>query len=222
MSPFEAQLGHRFANPALLGEALTHRSYGTPHNERLEFIGDSALNCVIACELFTRFPSLAEGELSRMRAALVSREPLMRAAQAIGLAAHLRLGEGEVRSGGRERPSILADAMEAIFGAVLVDAGFETAREVILRLLGPEIARMKVDSRTKDAKTELQEWLQARKLARPEYVVVEVLGAQHAQTFRVRCVIAERKLEVLGEGTSRRAAEQSAAQAALAQLKGSR
>jgi ribonuclease III len=216
----ELKLGHSFRNRALLLEALTHRSYGLPHNERLEFIGDSALNCVVACALFARFPKLAEGQLSRMRSVLVSRDPLTRVAAALGLAQHLRLGEGEVRSGGRERPSILADSTEALFGAVLLDAGFTKAEHVILTLLQGELAELTTHTDAKDAKTELQEWLQGRRLSRPEYVVVDVLGAQHAQTFRVRCAVPERKTEAVGEGNSRRTAEQAAAIAVLAQLKG--
>jgi ribonuclease-3 len=221
-TPLEAKLGHTFRHRALLSEALTHRSYGTPHNERLEFIGDSALNCVVACALFSRFPSLAEGQLSRMRASLVSREPLTRIAAQLGLAAYLRLGDGEERSGGRERPSILADATEALFGAVMVDDGFVKTQSVILSLLDGEMAELRVDTNAKDAKTELQEWLQARKLPRPEYTVLDVLGAQHAQTFRVQCAIAQRNVLAVGEGYSRRVAEQAAATAAFAQLKGGR
>lgn len=221
-SPIETKLGHVFANRGLLSEALTHRSFGTPHNERLEFIGDSALNCVVACALFAQFPTVAEGQLSRMRASLVSREPLTRIAASLEIASYLHLGDGEERSGGRERPSILADATEALFGAVLVDAGFGKAEEVILALIREELSALRVDTSTKDAKTELQEWLQARHLSRPDYSVLAVLGAQHAQTFRVQCAVIERNLTVVGEGHSRRVAEQMAATAALARLKGGR
>ncbi len=214
----EDRLGHTFQSPRLLTEALTHRSFGTPHNERLEFIGDSALNCVVACALFAKFPSLAEGQLSRMRASLVSREPLTRIAAALDLARFLKLGDGEIRSGGRERPSILADATEALFGAVLCDAGFEATRNVIEALYADEFAALTADTSAKDAKTELQEWLQARKLSRPTYAVDAITGAQHAQMFRVKCVIESRGVSGVGEGASRRIAEQVAAAAVLTQL----
>ena len=211
----EAKIGHRFGNQKLLLEALTHRSFGTPHNERLEFIGDSALNCTIALALFSRFPTAAEGQLSRLRASIVSRDPLARVASELNLGAALKLGDGEVRSGGRERESILADAMEAVFGAIVMDAGFEAARAVIARLFEGDMAALTVESNVKDAKTALQEWLQGRKLDRPEYTVSEIMGAQHAQLFRVTCRIATRGVEGVGEGVSRRAAEQVAAQRAL-------
>ncbi len=211
----EAKISHRFTNQKHLLEALTHRSFGTPHNERLEFIGDSALNCTIALDLFTRFPTAAEGQLSRLRASIVSKDPLARVAAALDLGAILKLGDGEIRSGGRERPSILADAMEAVFGAIVMDAGFEAARGVILRLFEKDLAALTVETNAKDAKTALQEWLQGRKLDRPEYVVTEIMGEQHAQLFRVTCRIASRGVEGVGEGVSRRAAEQGAAERAL-------
>ncbi len=216
--PLETRLGHTFSNRALIAEALCHRSFGIPHNERLEFIGDSALNCVIARELFSRFPTLAEGQLSRLRASLVSRDPLTRIAADLQLSPFLKLGDGEERSGGRERPSILADATEALFGAVLIDAGFDAAAKVILALFEHELAGLTVTTSAKDAKTELQEWLQARKLARPEYTVAEIGGLQHAQTFLIRCDIAARGISATGEGASRRIAEQAAAALVLAQL----
>jgi ribonuclease III len=211
----EPRLGHVFSNTRLLTEALTHRSYGTPHNERLEFIGDGVLNCVMALTLYARYPQHTEGQLSRLRANLVSRDPLARIAAQLDLGAELKLGEGEWRSGGRERPSILADAVEALFGAVMQDAGFEATRAVVLRLFAGELAALNPNVSGKDAKTELQEWLQGRKLPLPDYSVEAINGAQHSQTFAVRCVIAARGVNVLGEGLSRRAAEQSAAQAAL-------
>jgi ribonuclease III len=211
----EAKLAYRFATPRLLVEALTHRSFGTPHNERLEFIGDSALNCTIALDLFSRFPTAAEGQLSRLRASIVSRDPLARVAQQLELGVALKLGDGELRSGGRERTSILADAMEAVFGAIVMDAGFEAARAVILRLFEGELSVLTVETNAKDAKTALQEWLQGRKLDRPEYVVSDIMGEQHAQLFRVTCRIASRGVEATGEGVSRRAAEQGAAQRTL-------
>jgi ribonuclease III len=211
----EAKIHHRFTDKKLLVEALTHRSFGIPHNERLEFIGDSALNCTIALDLYSRFPTAAEGQLSRLRASIVSRDPLARVAQQLDLGAALKLGDGELRSGGRERLSILADAMEAVFGAIVMDAGFEAARAVILRLFAGELSVLTVESNVKDAKTALQEWLQGRKLDRPEYVVSEIIGEQHAQLFRVTCRIASRGVEAIGEGVSRRAAEQGAAQRTL-------
>ncbi len=214
----EARLGHHFDQPKWLTEALTHRSFGTPHNERLEFIGDSALNCTIALALFSRFPTAAEGQLSRLRASIVSRDPLARVAAELNLGAVLKLGDGEVRSGGRERMSILADAMEAVFGAIVMDAGFEAARVVIARLFEKDLAALTVESNVKDAKTALQEWLQGRKLERPDYTVSEIMGAQHAQLFRVTCRIAARGVEGVGEGVSRRAAEQVAAERALEAL----
>src|SRR5262249_35103509 len=163
--------------------ALTHRSYGASHNERLEFVGDAILNCVIGVELYHRFPSLQEGDLSRVRAALVNQDMLARVARRIDLGGEIRLGEGEQKSGGADRASILADALEAVFGAVFLDGGFDAARAVIVECYGDDLARADPSALGKDPKTRLQEWLQARKLAIPEYVVIATTGEQHAQTF---------------------------------------
>ena len=208
------QLGHAFRRPQLLEQALTHRSFGATHNERLEFVGDAVLNCVIAVALFERFPAIPEGELSRVRASLVNRDTLARLARELSLGSAIRLGEGEVRSGGGERPSILADALEAIFGAVFVDAGFAAARAVIERVYAMEFVDLDPAALGKDPKTRLQEWLQARRIAVPEYVIIEVSGEAHAQTFTIECRIAALAIVALGRGANRRAAEQAAADAA--------
>ena len=211
----EAALGHAFTNPALLRQALTHRSFGQPHNERLEFLGDSVLNCAMAAMLFESFGSLDEGDLSRLRSNLVKQQALVDIAQRIGLGPHMLLGEGELRSGGPRRPSILGDTVEALFGAILVDAGFDAAATVIRKLYEPILKS--VDPRTlgKDAKTLLQEHLQGKKLPLPAYSVVATHGAAHSQTFEVECAVPKLAIQVLGSGSSRRAAEQAAAKLAL-------
>ena len=203
--------GHQFANPELLRQALTHRSHSASHNERLEFLGDGVLNCVIAAELFRRFPQLAEGELSRLRASLVNQQCLFEIAQHIDLGAQLRLGEGELKSGGARRPSILADAMEAVVGAAFLDAGFEAARGVVRTLLGADMDMIDPASSGKDPKTLLQEHLQSRRMALPQYAVVATRGEAHEQLFEVECLIPELRIRSLGAGTSRRGAEQEAA-----------
>ena len=208
------QLGHAFRRPQLLEQALTHRSFGATHNERLEFVGDAVLNCAIAVTLFERFPAISEGELSRVRASLVNRDTLARLARELSLGSAIRLGEGEVRSGGGERPSILADALEAIFGAVFVDAGFVAARAVIERVYAAEFFDLDPAALGKDPKTRLQEWLQARRIAVPEYVVVQVSGEAHAQTFTIECRVAALSIVATGGGANRRVAEQAAADAA--------
>jgi ribonuclease-3 len=215
--PLADRLGHAFVRPALLAQALTHRSHSASHNERLEFVGDAVLNCVVGLILYERHPDIPEGDLSRVRANLVNGEVLARLAAALDLAAVLKLGEGELRAGAA-RPSILADALEAVFGAVFVDGGFAAARTVIERVYGDELARLDPAAWRKDPKTELQEWLQARRLPVPSYVVVEVTGEAHAQTFHVECRIPAFAVVAAGEGASRRAAEQAAAAAALAGL----
>lgn len=209
---------HRFAQPALLREALTHRSHSTPHNERLEFIGDGVLDCVIALELFRRFPQLPEGDLSRLRAQLVRAETLAELAGELQLGRALRLGEGEARSGGAQRPSILADALEAVFGAIMLDAGFDTCKAVIERLYAPRLQALDPERDHKDPKTRLQEFLQARRLPLPEYQIRTVHGEAHAQQFEVECRIRGLADAALGIGTSRRAAEQAAAEACLRQI----
>jgi ribonuclease-3 len=210
------RLGHAFRQPELLARALTHRSHGATHNERLEFVGDAVLNCVVAAALFERFPALPEGELSRMRASLVNRDTLARLARGLCLGAEINLGEGEVRSGGGERPSILADALEAIIGAVFVDAGFEAARATIERVYAGEFVGLDPAALGKDAKTRLQEWLQARRMAVPEYAVTGISGEAHAQTFTIECRVSALAIVTTGTGTNRRAAEQDAAAGAFA------
>jgi ribonuclease-3 len=211
---FPARLGHAFARPDLLDQALTHRSFGAPHNERLEFVGDAVLNCVIAHTLYERFPGLPEGDLSRARASLVNRDMLADVARRLGLGDAIRLGEGEQRSGGPDRPSILADALEAVFGAVFLDAGFEAARKTVERAFDDALRDADPAMLGKDPKTRLQEWLQARKLPVPDYRVVEVAGEAHAQTFTAECAIPAFGVAAAGSGTSRRAAEQAAAEIA--------
>lgn len=212
------QLGYAFTQPQLLQRALTHRSYSQAHNERLEFLGDSVLNCTIAAYLYEHYPELPEGDLSRLRANLVNQQTLCLLAQQIGLGEHLLLGEGERKSGGHRRPSMLADAMEALFGAVFLDGGFAAAQQTVLRFYVPYLAQTGVEMLGKDAKTMLQEYLQSRKLALPAYRVTAVQGEAHAQSFRVECEIAQLKLVTCGEGASRRAAEQAAAAAAYGTL----
>ncbi len=219
LSTLTAALGHSFADRALLQTALTHRSFGVPNNERLEFIGDGVLNCVIAVALFRRYPDLAEGDLSRMRANLVRQDALHRLALSLNLGDSLRLGEGELKSGGNQRPSILADALEALIGAVYLDAGFEVAQAVIARLYLPLFDELSSGPVTKDAKTTLQEWLQGRKKPLPRYHVIEASGAAHEQRFEVACEIENPALRTTGRGSSRRLAEQDAADRALKALK---
>jgi ribonuclease-3 len=198
----------------LLRQALTHRSHGASHNERLEFLGDGVLNCVIAAELFRLFPQLAEGDLSRLRASLVNQQSLFEIAQEIDLGAQLRLGDGELKSGGARRPSMLADALEALIGAVFIDGGFEAARAFVLHLFGQSLNATDPLTLGKDAKTLLQEFLQARRIPLPQYSVVSTAGEAHEQIFRVECVVPELKIRTRGEGTSRRGAEQVAARRA--------
>lgn len=217
--PFESGrfLGHVFQRPALLQQALTHRSRGPIHNERLEFIGDAVLNCVIAMSLFLRFPHMPEGELSRLRSNLVNKDTLFRLAQGLGLGTSVRLGEGESRSGGAARPSILADTLEAVFGAVFIDGGFGAAQASIQSVYMPELDRLDPSELAKDPKTRLQEWLQARRLPVPEYAIVAIRGEAHLQSFDVECRIAALDIAAAGSGSSRRAAEQAAAAQAYGQ-----
>lgn len=208
------QLGYVFKQPQLLQRALTHRSYAPDHNERLEFLGDSLLGCVIAKYLYTEYPDLSEGDLSRLRSNLVKESTLVIFAQQLNLGSQLKLGEGELKSGGFRRPSILADAVEALFGAILMDSGFEAGEQVVLSLFVPYLAKVDMKTLGKDAKTLLQEYLQGRKLALPVYSVIEMQGVAHEQLFQVECVIATLKITTRGAGTSRRNAEQQAALAA--------
>jgi ribonuclease III len=214
----QASLGHRFRDARLLEQALTHRSHSTPHNERLEFLGDGVLNCIVAAELYTRFAGLREGDLSRLRASLVREQRLHELAAGLALGDYLRLGEGELKSGGFRRPSILADALEALIGAVYLDAGFDAAREVVVRLYRPLLETLDAKGVDKDPKTRLQEWLQSRKYALPQYSVIATRGAAHDQRFEVECVVRELDLRTVGSGASRRVAEQEAARMAFERL----
>jgi ribonuclease-3 len=217
-SRLEQALGYRFTQPEMLRQALTHRSHSSPHNERLEYLGDSVLNCTVATLLFQQFPNLKEGDLSRLRANLVRQEALAEIAADLQIGDVLRLGEGELKSGGFRRPSILADTLEAIFGAIYLDAGFDVARSTIERLYRSRIDRIDPRNLGKDAKTALQEWLQGRRLPLPHYELAETHGEAHAQEFVVHCSIPSIDLQVTGRGGSRRAAEQEAAQSAIAKL----
>jgi ribonuclease-3 len=215
----QQRVQHTFADASLLVRALTHRSYSSDHNERLEFLGDSVLGVVVADMLYQRLKNLPEGDLSRVRANLVKQDTLHQLALTLGLPKVIRLGEGEMRSGGQKRPSILADALEAVIGAVYLDAGFTTAQALVQRLYKAVDIAEGMDAIGKDSKTELQEWLQGRKLKLPSYRVVATLGAAHRQTFDVECEIPELNLAERGIGGSRRAAEQAAATAMLDTLK---
>lgn len=219
MSPalksLQTKLAHVFSDPRLLERALTHRSFSADHNERLEFLGDSVLNLAVSSLLFESLSQLSEGDLSRVRANLVKQETLFGLANELGLTDGLRLGDGEKRSGGNKRPSILADALEAIIGAVYLDAGFDTAAQLVRRLYRGVELHGQMSALGKDAKTELQEWLQARKMQLPSYAVVATLGEAHKQTFDVECAIPEMDLRERGIGNSRRAGEQAAAAAML-------
>jgi ribonuclease-3 len=214
-------LGYPFQQPELLRQALTHRSHSSPHNERLEFLGDSVLNCTIASLLYRRFPVLKEGDLSRLRASLVRQETLAEIATQLDLGDKLRLGEGELKSGGFRRPSILADALEAVLGAIYLDGGFAAAERTIEMLYRSRIECIDPQDAGKDAKTALQEFLQAQHLPVPQYQLLEARGDAHAQEFEVSCLVEAKNLLVHGKGHSRRTAEQQAAQRALEKLKAS-
>ena len=214
----EQALGHGFSEPFLLLTALTHRSHSSPHNERLEFLGDSILNGVIARALFDRFPELPEGDLSRLRANLVRQDSLHQLALSLGLGRFLRLGDGELKSGGAQRPSILADALEALFGAIWLDAGYDVASAVILRQYAAMLAAIIPGQAIKDAKTQLQEYLQGRRLPLPKYSLIATEGEAHAQQFRIACTIEALQIRCEGSGGSRRGAEQMAAERALERL----
>ena len=215
VTDLEAKLGYRFQNPDLRRLALTHRSHSAQHNERLEFLGDSVLNLAVAGLLYRELSNFDEGDLSRVRSSLVRQQALHDIAQTLSLHQHLHLGEGELKSGGLRRPSILADALEALFGAIFLDGGFDAAAKVIDGLYRPILKQ--VDPRTlgKDAKTLLQEFLQAHGFPLPAYQVVATSGAAHNQMFEVECSLLKLNITVLGNGASRRAAEQVAATKAL-------
>ncbi len=219
LQSLQKRLEHEFSNPRLLQQALTHRSFSADHNERVEFLGDSVLNLAVAGLLYERLSELPEGDLSRVRANLVKQDTLHQLAVQLGLPPLLRLGEGEAKSGGNKRPSILADALEAVIGAVYLDAGFATADQLVRRLFSAVEINPHMQAIGKDPKTELQEWLQGRKMNLPIYRVVGTLGAAHKQTFDVECEISEYGRAERGIGGSRRAGEQAAAAAMLAYVK---
>lgn len=218
LQALQKRLGHVFAQPALLTRALTHKSFGSDHYERLEFLGDAVLGLCISALLYGRFDRSDEGDLTRIRAHLVRQDMLHRLAVQLGLPGLLRLSEGEARGGGAQRPSILADALEAVLGAIYLDAGFDRAREVADRLFAPLVDASTLDVWTKDAKTALQEWLQGRKLPVPVYRIDATRGKAHEQVFVVVCEVADLAVSASGEGLSRRAAEQAAAAQALSDL----
>jgi ribonuclease-3 len=219
LSELQVRLGYAFRQHALLQQAVTHRSFSADHNERLEFLGDSVLNLAVAHLLFTQLANLPEGDLSRVRANLVKQDTLHQLAKTLDLPAVMRLGEGEMRSGGQNRPSILADALEAIIGAVYLDGGYKDAQALVERLFAQVDIKPDMQAVGKDPKTELQEWLQGRKLSLPKYTVVGTSGAAHRQQFEVSCEVTELRQTQQGSGASRRAAEQAAAAAMLQTLK---
>ena len=218
----EQKIGYQFKDKGLLKHAMSHSSYANERhmgklksNERLEFLGDSLLNCVTAINLYERYVDLNEGNLSRLRSSLVRQQALYEIAQKLDMSSFLRLGEGELKAGGFKRPSILADAMEALFGAIFLDSDFETVRRVITQLFTDMVKGLDPETFGKDAKTQLQEYLQGHKLALPEYQVVATHGAAHNQEFEIECTIGKFGIHVFGTGSSRRAGEQEAAQKAL-------
>ena len=221
LDALQRRIGYRFSDAQLLSRALTHRSFGADHNERLEFLGDAVLSLAVSSLLFERFAGSDEGDLTRVRAHLVREDSLHRVAVLLGLPEVLNLGEGEARGGGAQRASILADALEAVLGATFLDGGFDAASELVKGLFGEVIQTTDVASWSKDAKTELQEWLQARRLPVPTYRISATRGQAHAQTFEVECLVPALNLTESGEGRSRRVAEQEAARRMLEALKAS-
>jgi ribonuclease-3 len=218
LEALQRQLGYQFNQLNLLKQALTHRSYASLNNERLEFLGDGVLNFIVAHQLYQRFQKLAEGDLSRLRAQLVKEATLFEIAQELNIGDFLNLGEGELKSAGWRRPSILSDALEAIIGATYLDGGFASAEALVLKLYEDKLENIDPKVIDKDAKSKLQEYLQSKKMDLPDYEVTSIEGEAHAQTFKVSCTIAKRNINTLGEGTSRRNAEQEAAELALKQL----
>lgn len=218
LDSLQKQLGYQFEKTALLQQALTHRSFASINNERLEFLGDGVLNFIVAHQLFERFPKLPEGDLSRLRAQLVKEATLFEIAQSLKIGELLHLGEGELKSAGWRRPSILSDALEAVIGASYLEGGFFTAEALVLKLYEEKLANINPNFIDKDAKSKLQEYLQAKKVDLAEYRVVSIEGEAHAQTFKVSCEVQECKIKTLGAGTSRRNAEQQAAQLALDEI----
>ncbi len=218
LDSLQKRLGYWFKEQDLLKQALTHRSYGSHNNERLEFLGDGVLNFIVADQLFQRFPRLSEGDLSRLRAQLVKEATLFEIAKGFNLGDLLNLGEGELKSAGWRRPSILSDALEAIIGATYLDGGFPSAQKMVLKLYADKLDNIDPKVIDKDAKSKLQEYLQSKKIDLPHYSVSSIEGEAHAQTFSVMCVIEKLNISTKGEGTSRRIAEQQAAKIALNQI----
>lgn len=216
--PLDRRIAYQFKSGVLREQALTHRSFGSPHNERLEFLGDSVLDCVIADELFGRFPAIPEGQLTKLRASLVRKESLSSLAGELGLSELLRVDRPALANGGGNSPAMLADTLEAVYGAVFLDGGYEAAREVIRHTFKARFERLDPDTPAKDAKTLLQEFLQGRKRKLPAYRVAATKGAAHSQTFEVECVVEELNLTALGTGGTRRIAEQNAAGKILKQI----
>lgn len=214
----DAFAGHVFSTPSLLAQALTHRSAGAPHNERLEFLGDAVLGLIVAEALYARWPKADEGSLTRARAELVRESALAAVARRLELGEQLVLGPGEMKSGGHRRDSILSDALEAVIGAIYLDAGYEACRRVVLPWFEEAVSAVPASKVGKDAKTRLQEWLQARGLPLPEYVLLEARGDEHDRMFDVACRLAQPPLQATGDGSSRRQAEQRAARSILEQL----
>lgn len=212
------RIGYGFSNTSLLEQALTHRSAGSPHNERLEFLGDAVLSFLIAEALFTQFPDAREGQLTRLRASLVKGETLAALARHLDLGTALRLGGGELKTGGRHRDSILADALEALVGAILLDGGLDACRGFVAAIYGERLAAVSPGRAVKDPKTKLQEWLQSRRLGLPSYSVTAVEGKAHDQYFRVECRMDDLGVVTYGQGSNRRRAEQDAAVEALSLL----
>jgi ribonuclease III len=221
LAALQQRLGYRFTQPELLRRALTHRSFSAEHNERLEFLGDAVLSLGVSSLLYARHGGSDEGDLTRVRAHLVREDSLHRAALALGVPEVLRMSEGELRGGGPLRPSLLADAVEAVIGAVFLDGGYAAAQALVQRLFGEVIQATDAESWSKDAKTELQEWLQARRLPVPAYRITATRGQAHAQIFEVECAVPALALTEQGEGKSRRTAEQEAARRMLDALKAS-
>jgi ribonuclease III len=215
----QERIGYTFKNAALLQQAMTHRSFSSEHYERLEYLGDSVINVIVSDLLYQALPDLPEGQLSRIRSNLVKQDSLHSLALKLGLSHCLRLGEGEAKSGGAKRPSILADALEALLGAVYLDAGYDTAQRIAKTWLEDIRVDMNMSQTAKDAKTELQEWLQARKMPLAVYTVIGTVGAAHEQSFHVECTLPTLKKTERGSGNTRRAGEQDAAQAILKTLK---
>ncbi len=216
----ERRIGYRFRDPALLAQALTHRGYGSPHNERLEFLGDAVLGLVVTEALYRASPAVAEGKLSRLRAELIREESLAAIARAVGLPEFLRLDVSTSRNDGASRPSILADALEAVFGAVLLDGGYEAARGAVVHCFGPALTQADASTVEKDPKSKLQELLHAQRRRLPQYRLVSTHGPKQRQTFEVECVLEDPELAARGVGSSRRRAEQQAAANLLRKLEG--